>query len=241
MLENTRGILLRQVKYAETSVIATIYTEEHGRQSYLINGVRNKNATIKASVLQPLYLLDLEVYHKPGKELNRLKSARIAVPYISIPYDIQKSTLVMFLSEVLYKCLREEEPNADLFDFLFHSFTFLDLTENGTGNFHLWFLYRLTAFLGILPNRGNMEISQFFDLRKAVFVSSEPGHPQFMDKHTTILFARFFDASLSNIHEIALTQHDRQTLLRKVIEFYQIHFDFFGDIKSLSVLKEVFI
>jgi DNA repair protein RecO (recombination protein O) len=195
---------------------------------------------VKAAVLQPLYLLDLEVYHKTGRNINRLKSAKIAVPYTSIPYDVRKSSLVIFLAEILYKCLREEETNRELFDFIFHALTFLDLAEKGIANFHLWFLFKLTVFLGIFPNRDNRPVSFYFDLEKAEFVSSEPAHPRFMDKRTTEAFARLFELSFSNLHEFSITTSDRQVLLQKLIEFYQIHFEFIGELKSLRVLKEVF-
>ncbi len=240
MLEKTQGIFLHQVKYSESSVIATIYTEEFGRQSYIVNGVHGKTTTAKAAILQPMYILELEAYYRPGRDINRLKSARIAVPYISIPYDIRKSSLVIFLADVLNKCLREEEANRELYPFIFHALTFLDLSEKGIANFHLWFLLKLTAFLGILPNRENLSVSNYFDLKKAGFVSSEPTHPQYMNKRTTEIFARLFDLSFSNLPELQMTGSDRQILLQKLIDFYQIHFEFIGELKSLRVLKEVF-
>ena len=240
MLEKTRGILIHQLKYSETSVIATIYTENFGRQSYIINGVHSKNATVKAAVLQPLFLLDLEVYHKPGRDLHRLKNAKIEAPYTSIPYDIRKSTVVIFLAEMLNKCMKEEDPNHELFEFIFHSLTFFDLTEKGIANFHLWFLFKLTTYLGIFPNRENLEVSNYFDMEKARFVSREPTHLKYMDKRTTEIFSRLFDMSFSNLSEFAISGSDRQILLQKIIEFYQIHFEFLGELKSLRVLKEVF-
>ena len=240
MLDKTQGIFLHQVKYSENSVIATIYTEEFGRQSYIVNGVHGKNAATKAAILQPTFILEMEVYHRLGRDINRLKSARIAIPYTSIPYDIRKSSLVIFLAEVLNKCLREEEANHELYSFIVHSLTFLDLSEKGTANFHLWFLLKLTAFLGILPSRENLSVSNYFDLKKAGFVSSEPAHPQYMDKRTTEIFGRLFGLSFSNLTELQITGYDRQVLLQKLIDFYKIHFDFIGELNSLRVLKEVF-
>ena len=240
MLEKTQGIFLHQVKYSDNSIIANIYTEEYGRRSYMVNGVHGKNAVVKAAMLQPMYILDLEVYHRTARDINRLKSARVAVPYTSIPYDISKSSVVLFLAEILNKCLREEEANRELYRFIVHSLMFLDLSEKGTANFHLWFLLKLTAFLGILPNRENLKTSNYFDLKKAGFVLSEPAHPQFMDKRDTENFIRLFSLSFSNLPELQLSSRDRQSLLQKLIEFYHIHFEFIGELKSLRVLKEVF-
>lgn len=239
MLEKTRGIFLHAIKYSETSLIASIYTEAFGRQSFMINGIHSKNSAVKASVFQPLYLLDIEMYYKTDREIHRLKNARIASPYLTIPFDIRKSTQVLFLAEILYKCLREEEANKELFDFIYHSLTLLDLSESGVGNFHIWFLFNLTRFLGINPSRDNASVSNFFDLQSALFVSHEPFHNQFADKQSTILFTRLFDVNSSTIEKLDYTQHERKLMLEKLLEFYKIHFDHLGEIKSLEVLKEV--
>ena len=239
MIEKTRGIFFHAVKYSETSLIASIYTEAYGRQSFVINGVRSKNSTVRASVFQPLYLLDLEIYYKTDREIHRIKNARIAFPYSTIPFDIRKSTQVLFLAEVLYKCLREEEPNTELFDFIYHSLTLLDLTEAGINNFHIWFLFKLTRFLGINPSRGNAGMSNFFDLQSARFVSHEHLHNQFTDKQSTALFTRLFDVDSSSIENLNYTQRERKLVLEKLLEFYRIHFGNLGEFKSLEVLKEV--
>ena len=239
MIEKTRGVFLHAVKYSETSLITSIYTEAYGRQSFIINGVRSKNSTVKAAIFQPLYLLDLEIYYKSNREIHRIKNARIAFPYTTIPFDIRKSTQVLFLSEVLYKCLREEEPNIELFDFIYHSLTLLDLTEAGISNFHLWFLFKLTRFLGFSPSRENAEISNFFDLQSARFVSHEPLHDQFTDKQLTVLFTRLFNIDSSSIERLDYTQRERRWVLEKLLEFYHIHLGNLGEFKSLEVLKEV--
>jgi len=239
VIESTRGIFLHAVKYSENSLIACIYTEAFGRQSFVINGIRSKNSAMKAGIFQPLYLLDIEAYFRPGKEIHRIKNARISEPYSSIPFDIRKSTQVLFLSEVLYKCLREEEPNAELFEFIYHALALLDLSESGISNFHLWFLLKLTKYLGIYPGKENSLISNFFDLQSASFVSHEPGHNQYADKQETALLARLFDVDSSSFQSLEFNQNERRLVLQKLMEFYQIHFDNLGVVKSLEVLKEV--
>ena len=239
MLEKTRGIFLRSVKYSETSLIAVIYTEAYGRQSFMVNGARSKRSIAKTVAFQPLYLLDLEIYYQAGREIHRLKDVRIANPFATIPFDIRKSSQVMFLAEILYKCLKEEEPNSGLFDFIFNSISFLDLSNQGISNFHLWFLFKLTQFLGIYPRGEHAQISNFFDLQKAQFVSHEPSHNQFTDKHVTVLFSRLFEADHTSLYKLDYSQDDRRLLLEKLLEYYQIHFDILGEIRSLEVLKEV--
>jgi DNA repair protein RecO (recombination protein O) len=239
VIEKTRGIFIHAVKYSETSLIATIYTEHFGRQTFIINGTHGKHSSVKASLFQPLYLLDLEIYYKAGRDIQRLKNARISNPYSAIQFDIRKSSQVFFLAEILYKCLREEEPNADLFNFLYHSMSYFDLTLVGINDFHIWFLFKLTRFLGINPSSENSEISNFFDMQSAAFVSHEPVHNQFTDMHSTGLLSRLFDIGISSIDTLNYTSNERKIMLEKILEFYRIHFDHIGEIKSLAVLKEV--
>jgi DNA repair protein RecO (recombination protein O) len=239
VLEQTRGIFLRSVKYSETSIIAVIYTEAYGRQSFMVNAQRNKKSTAKTVAFQPLYLLDLEIYYHAGREIHRLKDVRISNPFSTIPFDIRKSSEVMFLAEVLYKCLKEEEPNKELFDFIFNALSYFDLDDQGISNFHIWFLFKLTRFLGIYPNSDNALISNFFDLQKAQFVSHEPLHGQFADKHLTSIFSRLFDIDQTTLNTLNYNHNDRRLLLDMLLEYYRVHFDNLGEIRSLSVLKEV--
>lgn len=239
MLEKTRGIFLHSVKYSETSIIAVIYTEAYGRQSFMVNGARSKKSIAKTVAFQPLYLLDLEIYYNANREIHRLKEVRITNPYATIPFNIRKSSVVIFLSEILYKCLKEEEPNTGLFDFIYNSLSFLDLSDRGISNFHLWFLFKLTQFLGIYPRSENALISNFFDLQKAQFVNHEPSHNQFTDKYVTLLFSRLFEVDHSSLDKLDYSHTDRRLVLEKLLEYYRIHFDSLGEIRSLDILKEV--
>lgn len=239
MNQTTRGIFLHAVKYSENSLIASIYTEAFGRKSFIINSVRSKNAKIKAAIFQPLYLLEIEASFKPGTEIYRVSNARILDPFSTVPFDIRKSTQALFLSEVLYKCLREEEANPELFEFIYHAMVFLDLNDSGVNNFYLWFLLNLTKYLGIYPEGSEAKVSNFFDLQSATFVSREPVHGQFADKRETELLARLIEADSSELANLAYTHADRKMVLRKLLDFYRIHFDDLGSFKSLEVLTEV--
>ena len=239
MLEKTRGIYLHHINYSETSIIARIYTERFGIQSYLINGVRKRKSTFKKNLFQPLFLLDLEVYYRPGRDLQRLKEARLTVPFEHLPFDIVKSSLAIFLSELLLKCLKEEEANEELFDFLFHAIALLDLKKDGIANFHLAFLFHLSRFLGFSPQASNHHQTQFFILNTASFSASEPQYHQFMDAETTASFKQLFQFDLGKIELLSFNNRQRANLLAQLLKYYQIHMDLAGDFKSLAVLKEV--
>ena len=152
MVTKTRGIVLHYLRYRETSLLVTIYTAELGIASYIENGVRSAKAKHKMALFQPTTLLDLEVFHKPGKGLHRISEAKCYFPYRQIPFDIAKSSIALFLSEILSKVLKEEESNVPLFDFLEDSFQFLDRATAHYENFHIQFLWNLSIFLGFNPS-----------------------------------------------------------------------------------------
>jgi len=239
MQEKTRGIFLHHINYSETSIIARIYTEKFGRQSYMVNGVKRKKSSMRMNLFQPFNLLDLEVYYRPGRDLQRLNDARISVPFDHIPFDIRKSSQAIFLSEILLKCLREEEPNADLFEYLFHAACLLDMLEKGVSNFHLAFLFNLTRFLGVFPQLPDRLHANYFDLLSSSFSNSEPLHNQLMNVETTEKFRELFQVELGKIDQLRYNNTQRTVLLAKLLEYYKIHLDLIGDVKSLTVLKEV--
>lgn len=239
MLEKTRGIFLHYINYSDSSVIAKIYTEKFGQQSYIISGIRSKKSSTRINVFQPLFLLDLEVYHKDGRGIQRLKNARLSVPFSQLPFDVRKSSQAIFLCELLMKCLKEEEGNPELFEFLFHAACLLDLAEEGDSNFLVSFLFRLTRYLGVEPQLPPQTPFRYFDLVSASFKQNEPVHHQFMDYETTQKFTELFNCDFSELEKLNFQNRQRQVLLDHLINYYRIHLDLGADLKSLSVLKEV--
>src|SRR4030095_3209256 len=143
MLQKTAGIVFRTIKFSETSVVSKIYTERFGMQSYIINGVRSPKSRFKASLLQSLSLLEMEVYYRENRNLNRIKEFQPAYIFKSIPFDVVKSSVGLFMIDVLSKSIREEEPNTGLFQFIFEKVTSLDECEQLPPEFLLHFLIRL--------------------------------------------------------------------------------------------------
>lgn len=240
MLYKTRGIVLNHIKYSETSIIVTIYTERFGRQAYIINGVRSKKAKIKANIFQSLFLLDMEVYHKPKNDLQRVKEIQNAVVFNSLPYDIRKSTLAIFIAEILYKTIQEQEPNPELFEYLFNTIQLLDLKENGISNFHIYFLIHFTKYLGFYPHNNYSEANCYFDLKAGSFKQIKPMHFSFMDKEQSLIFSKMLSFSEDQHENLKIDYQHRIYILEKVLEYYTLHHEGVTKIKSLDVLKEVF-
>lgn len=220
----TRGIVLNFIKYKESSIIAKIYTEKLGAVSCIVNNVRSaKSKSNKIAFYQALTLLDLVIYHKPNQSLHRVSEAKIAHPYHSLPFDIGKSSIAIFLTEVLGKVLKEEEENEELYAFMLDSFLFFDETSERYANFHLQFLIQLTEFLG-------------FGIHSVRSFSEELGLT-IAHEQALVFFSKLLHAEYG--HHIPANGDIRHEVLTWLIRFYQIHFENFGIIKSLEILKEV--
>ena len=240
MLVSTEGIVLHFIKYGESSVIATIYTRDFGRQSYLVNAARSKKSQNKASLLQPIFLVDMIAYQKQSRELHRIKELRSHHVYQNIPFEITKSSTAIFLAEVLYKSINEQESYPEMYDFIKNSLLWFDLMEKGSNNFHIWFLFRLTEYLGFLPDTSRVGFEGWFDSRKGAVVHFQPSHPFYANKEATENLIQLSALKIQEISEFEISRKMRDTLISVLIDYYQLHFDDLGEIKSLNVLREVF-
>lgn len=240
MLVSTEGIVLHTTKFGESSLIATIYTRDFGRQSYMVNAARSKKSKNKAGLFQPLYLVDLVAYRKQSGEIHRIKEIKSAQVYQNLPFDIVKSTMAIFLAEILYKCIHEQESNPELFGFIKNSVLYFDLMDTGYSGFHCWFLLKLTKYLGFLPDLERKGFRNWFDMKKGEIVPFQPSHPFFVNKELT---ERWADLAGLKIHEIAgykIPHLQKDALITSLIDYYHLHFGTLGEIKSLAVLREVF-
>src|SRR5882757_6416664 len=151
MLHKTRGIVFKTTDYGESSVVVQVFTEKFGLQSYMVNGAKKPKAKISCNMLQPLHLLDMVVYHKETGNVQRIKEVKNSPVLQTIPYDVIKSSLALFLNEVLYKAIKQQAADENLFGFIFNSIEWMDHQPEGIVNFHLFFLTRLTRYLGFYP------------------------------------------------------------------------------------------
>ncbi len=223
MIHKTRGIVFRYTKFRETSIIVSIFTELFGLRSYIVNGVRssNKSSGNKIALYQPLTLLDLVVYNREQANINRIKEVKCLYPYRTIGMDVRKSTLCMFLNEVMNKSIREESHAQEVFDFIYEAFVTLDEMDAGTENFHIIFLIKLSRFLGFGPQHTH-ELSDSLRL----------------DADTEKKLGELLHCDFDFI--IPLSLKARREILDCVLKFYAEHIDTFGEVKSLQILREIF-
>lgn len=239
MLIKTRGIIFRTVKYSETSIIADIFTEEKGLRAYIISGVRSKKARIKASVLQVMTLVDMVAYHRDDKNMTRIKEIKVAHVFQSIPFDIIKGAVGLFMIELARKTIQESEENKPLFDFLFGSFQQLDATQHSISNFHISFMLELTAFLGFLPGGEYSNTNRIFDLSEGMFTTLHTEGHQSLDEGQSILLDHFLKTPMIQSHTIKLNRTERKAFLKEMINFYRLHVENFDTLNAYKILEEV--
>jgi len=240
MIHKTRGIALHQLKYSDTSLIVKIYTELLGLQSYLVKGARSKRAAIRSSHFQPLTLLDLVVYYREKNNLQHIREAEITEPLYSISSDLRKSTIALFLSEILVKTIHEGEANEEMFAFISSSLRFLDMQETGVEYFHLFFLMKLSLYLGFYPGGMPGSDNPYFDLREGKYASTVPSQPDYLDKDLSVNLYLLSSSQVGDLEKLTIGKQQRNELLNAILLYYQIHLSGLGAIKSVDVLKEVF-
>lgn len=230
---------MHTTKYTDSSIIAKIYTELFGLQTFIVSGTRSKKSSVKANLFQPLALIDIVIYHKEKKQLQRIKEIHIESPFISIPYNFSKSSIALFLNEILYKTIREEEPDANLFQFVYSSLQIFDLKKDNWINFHLLFMVQLTKYLGFYPQGNFPENINYFDLKEGRFQKTQPPHPRFLSSSLSTLFSQLLGSTYDTLSNNIISNFSRRELLEQLIVYYQLHGTGIYEINSHHVLEEV--
>lgn len=240
MLDKTRGIVLHSIQYNDKHNIIYMYTERFGRVSYLVPRTKGRKSSIPQALFMPLSVLEMEVEHKNNRELHRIKEARPLVALPQLSCNPVKNVLALFLAEVLYRVVRESEPDAKLFDFIIRSVCLLDISEKGVANFHIVFLLRLLHYLGIFPNAESFHTGCYFDMLNAVFTHSLPMHRHYLNVRESGIFFQLLRISYENMHTYAFSRADRVAIINRIIEYYRLHVPEFPEIKSVFVMQGIF-
>ncbi|MDR2928147.1 MAG: DNA repair protein RecO [Cytophagaceae bacterium] len=240
MLCKTHGIVLNHTRYGESNAIFHIFTRELGMQSYMVNGVFGKKKRDKALLLQPLCILELEVYHKDNKDIQRIKEFKLARHFERLPFVQERRAQLFFVAEILLRILRNENANHPLYDFITESILFLDSDCEGIENFHLFFLFKLTKYLGFYPNNAHAGKLAFFDFHDGNFAEHEPQHPYFIPPSEAQIFNRLFSCSNSTLKQLAVNVNERRILQKSLLALYDRHFAGLGKLRTVDVLPELF-
>jgi DNA repair protein RecO (recombination protein O) len=243
MIQKTKGVVLRSVKYGETSLIVTIFTELFGVQAYLVNGVRqaSKKGSAKATFFQPASILELVAYHNDFNKLQRLREYKWDFLYQHVLSDVRKNAVAMFMVELLAKCLKQPEPNPDLYYFVEDALHHLDsANEAVTGNFPLFFALHLAVFFGFRVSDEYSEEKHYLDLQEGQFTAQQPQHQFYLlDREAAAVSDILKIMQPQELEEVFLNQEMRRRITHAIEQYYAFHIPEFGTLRTLPVLREV--
>lgn len=240
MIRKTRGIVLHTTRYGDSSLVVHCFTEQFGRQSYMVKGVRKSRKQNRSNLFQPLFILDFEVYYKATRDINLVKEVTRAIPLNSIPYDITKSTQAIFMAEVLYRVVKEEESNPMLAHFLINNIQYLDALEDPSPDFHIIFLFQLSRYLGFYPQNNFGGENIYFDLASGRFKPHMTDSEIQLDESNSILWSRYIGYDYQGIKDAGFNSVHRKMVLDNLVRYYKLHVAAMGDIRSLEVLYDFF-
>jgi len=238
MRQSIEGVYLNHFPYSETSVILKVFTKRYGLQSFIVKGIKKKKGG--AAVLQPFHLLEIACSFNPNKNLNYAGVIKLQQPPISITMDIRKSMVAIFLTEILYKCIKEEEPNPELYDYISTAISIYDQSEFNA-NFHLVFLMELSRYFGFQPSLPIKTSQKYFSLKEGIFE-----HPaEIFDYHLSLelstSFIQLIGTKFDAMHELNYSNSSRKELLDIVIKFYEMQLGMKKDIiTSHKILETIF-
>lgn len=241
-LIKTKGLVMRSMKYRETSLICDIYCRELGMRSFLIQGVRKQRTRVGAGFFQPMQVLDLVVYDNPNSSLNKIKEANASPVFLELQSNIPKSAVGLFLIELARRSIRELSPNEELFDFLEDNLLYLESTTDGLQMLPLWMGIRMTGYLGFSPHVPDEmpEEELYFDLRDGVLTTSRPFHPDLIPPPLSRLFSRLSLADRQDLGSMRVTRDQRDELFDRMIDYYRLHVEHFGKLRSPDIFRELF-
>lgn len=238
MVEKTQGIVLQSIRYGDSSLIVRIYTLSNGLQSYMVKGVSGNASRNRIAFFQPLTLLSfVQTGNTKKGGMAFMKDVELGYVYQSIPMDMNKSAILMYLAELLSYTLTQQERNDDLYHFVHQSLMWLDLVDSGYANFPLYFTLELSRFLGFYPHA--KEDGGLFDMMEGQFVKDVPLHPYYFDEEYSALLSRFLNRGIDELRSVAMTGLQRNALLDGVITFMRLHAPVLKGLQSHEILKSV--
>lgn len=241
MVSKTDGIVLRVLKYSDTTSIVDLYTKEFGRRSFAVSIPKTRKSKVRYHLLQPLSILRVDFSSRSNSALPRINEISVLYPYSTLAYHPIKSSIAFFVSEFLYRVLKEEVSSPSLFSYLLNSFQWLDQAEGNIANYHIVFLIRFTRFIGLYPNVEEYGTNKYFDMQRASFVSEKPSvEGYYLEGEESRLLLKLLRLNYESMHRLSLNRVQRNRCIEIIEKYYRLHLPTFPPFKTLDVLKELF-
>ena len=235
----SRGIVFRQIKYSESSIICDIFTREKGLRSFIVQGVRNTKSRGKANLFRPLHIVDMQAHESDAGKLARVRDIQYAYVYRHLNVHVVKSAMALFMLEIARNAIRDEDQDSELYDFLESFFIGLDAEDTISPLTHIVFMVRLSTFLGFEPMQNMDEKRKVFDLLNGQF-DEATSHIQYrMEESVSAYFSQLLQAKDDDWKLFQWPKPVRIQMLEDLILYYRLHVTGFRDIVSKDVLAAV--
>lgn len=216
MTVNTELIVLHTTRFGENSVVVHTLSRDYGRRGFLVRGA-GKKATM--TLLQPLNILEAEIQESSRSRLYTASRLTARYPLLGIRNNIYKNTMTMFMSEVLYRSVKEGGSEQGLFEWCERSILTLDAIGTDFSNFHIRFLLEYAVELGFSPESSDLM-------------------PFAGDHHEVI--DRFMTESFAESMLIPLSGAVRNEIAEAILRYIEFHTESALNVNSLKVLRELF-
>ncbi len=238
MFIKTQAVVISSIKYRDADLIVRCYTKALGSIAFMVKGVlKSKKGKFRISMFQPLSLIDVEMQYRNKGRLEYFKEVQLSQHFNALQSDVYKSSLVMFLSEILNSVIVEEEQNEKLYEFIKSSILHLENTSS-FANFHIAFLLKLSSFLGFYPHLSENKRDVYFNLSEGLFQAFES--PYTLNLELSNLFSKFLENDFKTDKQLNISKKQRSEILNILMSFYELHIENFKTPKSLSVIEQVF-
>lgn len=238
MLHRVQGIVLRTTKYTDNSLITVIYTNLFGLQTYMVIGVHGRTSKVKVNYFRGLMVLEMIATKTEKQKLERITEVTGARS-LTNEFDFVKNTIALFLNELLYKTIQEEESNPNLYEFLINTFDILSVKENGAANFHLAFLIKYTKYIGFYPTENYSESCKYFDLIEGLFLHEPPHHINYLDETLSKHIIELMTTKFETCEYVKITNTERKQLIAALLQYYKLHNALINDLSSIAVLEQL--
>ncbi|MDB2622329.1 DNA repair protein RecO [Flavobacteriales bacterium] len=239
-MHQSKAIVLHQIKYSESSLILKIYTQEEGLLPFIVKGVRGKKGKLRAAQFQTLNLLDLSYQKSKKSQLRMIKDLKIIEPFTELLFHPVKRSVGIFIAELTQQCIKEEEPNDELFNFLYSSIHWLDLTSHNCSHFHLLFMMKLTKYLGFSPTIHEEFNRGYFDLQQGLVTEQKPIHAHYIEGEAFEAWKRLAHTKFENSPQLSFSNALKRSLVQALMVYYQLHVTHFKELNSHHILHAVF-
>lgn len=236
----SQGIVIKSLKFRESSLIVDIYSREKGLRSYIINGVRKAKSKMSPSLFQHGSIIDMIAYDSNPGKLSRIKEISLAYHYQHLPFEIGKSSIAIFLLELIQATIKESEQNFPLYEFLDGWLKYIDTYEGSLSLPHIKFMADYPSYLGFEPMNNRSDQKPYFHLEYGYFVHDYERIDQVLNREVSGALSSIINTARENLHMLHISKRERESMINGLISFYKWHIDDFRDLKSYDILKQLF-